>query len=449
MSNEHAKPVARDPGYAAYVAIDWAGQKHVGALQSADCSQIERGELDHTPEAVEAWAGELARRFGGQPLAVCLEQSRGALLYMLTKYEHLTLYPVHSTSLAKYREAFYPSGAKDDPSDAELLLELLVRHRDRLRRLEPDTVEIRTLQFLVEERRKLVDQKTAQSNRLTDRLKLYFPQVLQWFDQVDSAVVGDVLERWPTLEQLQQADPATFRQFLQAHNCRRPKRIQQQWEQIRQAVPATRDPAVVEAGVVSVRILVQLIRTLRRGIAELEEKIQRLAVQQPDFPIFDSLPGAGPALVPRLMVALGSRRERFDSAHQIHCYSGIAPVLERSGKKQWTHFRWQCPKFLRQTFHEWAGHSIRSSPWARAYYQQQRAQGKGHHAAVRALAYKWIRILFRCWKNRTPYNEQTYQQALRQRGSRLLMGSPEPVKELVRVHWKQCGGFWKLCALSS
>jgi hypothetical protein len=108
-------------------------------------------------------------------------------------------------------------------------------------------------------------------------------------------------------------------------------------------------------------------------------------------------------LAPRLLAAFGSQRDRYGSAEEVQKHSGIAPVMERSGKKKWVHFRWACPKFLRQSFHEWAGHSISQSAWARAYYQQQRGRGKDHHAAVRALAFKWIRILYRCWQDRVAY----------------------------------------------
>ena len=147
--------------------------------------------MDNTPEAVEAWAANLQQRFDGRPVAVCLEQSRGPLVYMLSKYPHLVLFPVHPTTAARYRETFTPSGAKADPSDTASLLDLLLRHRERLRRLQPDTVETRLLHFLVEERRQAVDEKTRQNNRLTACLKLYFPQILQWFDDVTSRLVGD------------------------------------------------------------------------------------------------------------------------------------------------------------------------------------------------------------------------------------------------------------------
>jgi len=109
----------------------------------------------------------------------------------------------------------------------------------------------------------------------------------------------------------------------------------------------------------------------------------------------------------------------YASAEEVQKYSGIAPVTERSGKKQWVHFRWACPKFLRQSFHEWAGHSIAQSVWARAHYQQQRQRGKHHHAVVRALAFKWIRIVFRCWQDRVAYDETRYLRTLATRGSPL------------------------------
>ena len=133
--------------FAAFLGIDWADQTHAWALQIPNHSGVEHGEVAHTPEALEAWAAELAHRFGGRPIAVAVEQSRGALLFQLTKYAHLVLFPVHPASLASYRKGFRPSGAKSDPSDADLVVDLLVHHREKLRRLNPDSEQTRTLQF--------------------------------------------------------------------------------------------------------------------------------------------------------------------------------------------------------------------------------------------------------------------------------------------------------------
>ena len=125
-------------------------------------------------------------------------------------------------------------------------------------------------------------------------------------------------------------------------------------------------------------------------------------------------------MAPRLLAAFGSQRERYQNAAEVQTLSGIAPVTESSGKSSWVHFRFACSKFLRQSFHEWAALSITQSQWARAYYELQRHRGKKHHAAVRALAFKWIRIIYRCWKEQVVYDENVYLAALAKHNSPLL-----------------------------
>jgi transposase len=423
--------------FAALVAIDWADQKHVWALEVANVASRESGSLDHTPEAVDVWATELRLRFSGKPVAVALEQSRGPLVFMLTKYDHLVIFPVHPTTLANYRKSFRPSGAKDDPHDAGLLLDILARHRDKLRRLHADTPETRTLQFLVEERRKLVHEKTRYSNRLTAHLKMYFPQVLEWFDEIGSDIAAAFLLRWPTLEALQRARTSTIESFFIAHNSRNAERLRERLHQIRNAVAATNDRAVVTSCSAAVAAWAGLLQPLLKAINGYEDQIDKLARQHPDYVLMNSFPGAGPALTPRLIAALGSQRDRYQTAHEIQCYSGIAPVVVSSGKQRWVHWRWSCPKFLRQTFHEWALHSIAQSDWARAYYEDQRRKGKSHNTAIRALAFKWIRILFRCWKDQRSYDEAIYRRA---RAARQPTTSAAPT---VEMQWKTVAGFSK------
>jgi len=429
--------------FAAFVGIDWADQKHAWALQIPGHLDVERGDLDHTPEAVEFWATELARRFAGRLIAVALEQSRGSLLFMLTKYAHLVLFPVNPATLANYRKGFRPSGAKSDPSDAGLLVDLLVHHREKLRRLNPDTEQTRTLQFLVEARRKFVNDKTRYSNRLTAYLKMYFPQVLDWFSEVTSPIAGDFLERWPTLQKVQKARPETLRRFFVQHSSCTSESIDRRLEEIRRAVSATHDAAVTCSCSAAVLALVRIVRAIRDAIVCYDQQIEILAREHPDFAIIDSLPGVGPALAPRLIAALGTQRDRYQSAGELQSYSGIAPVLASSGKQCWVHWRWACPKFLRQTFHEWATHTIGSSAWAKAYYEQQRAKGKPRNTVVRALAFKWIRILFRCWKDHKPYSEEVYRQALARRHQLAVKSSP------VQLQWKTCAGFSKITAITS
>ncbi len=156
------------------------------------------------------------------------------------------------------------------------------------------------------------------------------------------------------------------------------------------------------------------------AIQRFDDRIAQVFAAHADRNVFVSFPGAGAVCAPRLAAAFGTDRSRWTSAAELQAHSGIAPVTERSGKSDSGCITgWRVPKFVKQTFHEFADQSIRFSTWARAYYDQQRARGNAHHAALRALAYKWIRILFRCWKERRRYDERAYLDALRRRGSSL------------------------------
>jgi transposase len=430
---------AAEPDFAAFVAIDWADREHAWSMQTAGARQRETGKLKHTPEAIEAWAIELATRFDGRPVAVALEQARGALLYALSKYRHLVLYPIHPSTSHAYRKAIHPSGSKDDPRDADILLDLLTLHRDRLRVLQPDTEQTRTLQLLVEKRRQLVDQRTAQTNRITEQLKLYFPQVLQWFDKPSAPIVAAFLERWPTLPDLQKETPETVCAFFHQQGSRSSKRIQQRLGEIPQAKAPIEDAAVIVPAIIVVRTLLAVVAVLNDGIRALEKTIEEVSAAHPDYAIFSSFPAAGPAMAPRLLAAFGSRRERYHSASELQAFSGIAPVIEASGKQRWIHFRWSCPKFLRQTFHEYAALSIQHCQWAKAFYHEQREKGKTHHAAVRALAFKWIRILFRCWQSRRPYQDDLYVAARTHRAALPARARDHNLHPAPASHPEACG----------
>jgi transposase len=348
-----------------------------------------------------------------------LEQSRGALVYALMSHQFLVLYPVNPKALAKFRETFYLSGAKDDPVDSDLLLELLTLHRNRLRAWQPDDELTRTITLMVEHRRRLVNMQTRLTNQLSSLLKLYFPQALPWAGDLATVQACDFLQRWPTLAKLQQTTATKLRQFYRAHGCRKPLVIEARLEQIPTALPLTTDGAVITASVVMVQALTAQLRPLLASLKQLDKQIAELFATHDDQEIFSSFPGAGPVLAPRLLVAFGTNRERFSSAQEMQQLSGIAPVIERSGKSCFIHRRFACPKFLRQSFHEFAAQSLRWCPWARLYYHQQRQRGSAHHTAVRSLAFRWIRIIYRCWQTRELYNEDFYQQALHKRGSAL------------------------------
>lgn len=410
---------------AAWIGIDWADQHHDIALRVRGSTEVERSRIGATPEALAEWIAALRTRFHGESVAICLEQSRGPLIHALLEHDFLVLYPVHPSMLDMFRKAFSPSGAKSDRVDADLLSVLLEKHGDKLHAWKPDDPRTRALSRLVEARRKAVDQRTQLVQRLIAELKGYFPQALKWAgEDLTSPMAVDFLHRWPTLQDVRRARSETLRRFYSKHHCRNAELIESRIEQIRTALPLLTDPAVVEPSAMTVKLLADQITVLTRGIEAYDARIHELFTEHPDAHLFSCLPGSGRVMAPRLLTAFGSDRSRFEAAANVQQYSGIAPLTEASGKSHRVRRRWAAPKFIRQTFHEFAGHSIRSSVWARAYYDQMRSRGNGHHAALRALAFKWLRILWRCWQDRTPYDESQYMEALQRRGSPLAQQTP-------------------------
>jgi transposase len=402
----------------AWIGIDWADQKHDVSVYEIGTGRSERYEVRHTPEALQQWLGQLRSQFRDGDVAVVLEQGRGALLNVLMSCEFLVLYPINPKSLSNYREALYGSGAKSDPVDAELMQEMVRHNPGRFRAWRPDDVLTRSLRLLTEGRRNLVDESTALTNRLTSLLKGYYPQALRWTGTLDTEWACDFLQQWPTLQSLQRSRRQQIVRFYERHP-RASVDLEQQLIEFEEARPLTQDAAVLEYSTLMVQALIPQLRALIASIADFDRKIAEVFRKHPDRPIFESFPGAGAALAPRLSAAFGADRDRFDAATEVQQLMGIAPVTEQSGKKRWVHWRFGCPKFMRQSFHEFADHSRRWCPWAKAYYQLQIQRGKEHHAAIRALAYKWIRILFRCWKDGVPYREEVYSKSLIQHQSPL------------------------------
>ncbi len=406
--------------FAALIGIDWADKKHDVCEQPAGNRPRHLSVISSQPHAIHEWAIDLKQRYPEQLVAVCCELTKGPLVFALSKYNHLVLFPVNPATVAKYRKAFAHSGAKDDPGDANIQTDLLMHHMDKLRPLMPESADVRALAQLTEYRRKLVGDRVKLTNRLTATLKNYYPQVLDWFNEKDTHIFCDFLLKWPSLTAAKRARKQSLLQFFGSHNARyrdvNDKRIQA----IKQAMPLTDDAGVIAPNQLLVEVLVPQLTCLLQAIERMDSEIKQRYRKLSDRKLFDSLPGAGPVMAPRLLVAFGENRDRFQTANEIHKVAGIAPVIEQSGNYSWTHWRYSCSKFLRQTFIEWAGESIRYSFWARAYYQQQKTKGKPHQTIIRSLAFKWIRIVFACWKTNTLYDESTYLAALKKRNSPLL-----------------------------
>ena len=378
--------------------------------------------LATTPEALWEWLLALRQQHPQARVGLCLEQPAVHLISFLEAYNWITLHPINPITLQKYREAFVTSRAKDDTKDADYLADLLLTHHAKLPVWSPEDSATRAVQQLVFHRRAVVDERTGLSNRLIALLKSYFPQALVLCgEDLWRPLATAFLLKWPSLQAAQKTRPATVSQFYYLHGSRSAKLLAQRLALLEKAVPVTDETAVIESFVLRVQLVCRQLQLVQRSVTEFDRQIAAAYAAHPDRLIFASLPGAGAVLGTRLLATMGSQRERFaDSATQLQRYTGIAPVTKRSGGSCYIHRRYLCPKFHRQSFHEYAKESILWSRWAAAYYLQQRNKGNPHHTAVRALAFKWQRIIWRCWQDHKPYDEPKYEAALRQHGSPLV-----------------------------
>ena len=275
------------PEVVAWIGLDWADQRHEIRLRGAGSEGTESFTVEQKPEVLHAWVGQLRARFPQGKIAVALEQSRGAVIYALMNYDFLLLYPIPPKTLARYREAFATSGAKSDPSDAGLLLELVYTHADRLRAWQPDDALTRQLRLLVEHRRKTVGDRTRLTNRLTALLKTYFPQALEWAGDLRQPAACEFLRAWPTLEAVQRARRGEVKDFYDHHRRLSTQERADLFRQIDQAQPLTRDAALVEASALMAQGLAE---QLSAATARLEEELEKLFSQHADHDLFDGLP---------------------------------------------------------------------------------------------------------------------------------------------------------------
>lgn len=406
---------------AAVIGLDWADRKHDLCLRPGPGAPAEFSTVEHKPQALIDWIVGLRTRFAGAPVLICTEQSRGPLINFLLQHDFVQLCLPNPKSVARFREAFRPSGAKDDVHDGEVLCEMGCHHADQFPRWTPNSPSTRLLQALVERRRKVVNDRTRLVLELQATLKLAYPLALELFAE-DLAVpmVLAFLAKWPSFAELKRARSQTIREFFYAHNSRSEDRIKERLQTIAEAKPLTEDLAAVQSARLATLDLVRRLGAVQESIDDYDEAIAENVREHPDASIFESLPGAGPVMAPRLLAAFGDDRTRFASAKEPQQYFGIAPITVQSGRSRAVYFRTACPKFLRQSIHEYAGLSMRYCAWAKNYVEALKARGKTHQQAVRSLGFKWLRIIFRMWKNRVSYEETKYLESLKRRGSPYL-----------------------------
>lgn len=407
--------------YDLVIGLDRSDRKADLHLINSSDNQRTSQTIDTAPEALWEWLLHLRQQHPQARIALCLEQPASHLISFLEAYTWLTLYPINPITLQKYREAFVTSRAKDDSKDARYLAELLLNHHDKLKTWAPEDSQTRAVQQLVFHRRAIIDERTALTNRLKALLKQYFPQALVLCgEDLWRPLATRFLLKWPSLQSVQKTTAEKLKEFYYLNGSRSAKLMEQRLALIQKAVPATDENAIIESFVLRGQLICRQLQDVVQTIKAFDEQIAQSFKAHEDHTIFASLPGAGPVLAPRLLASMGSQRERYHTAANLQHYTGIAPVTKQSGGKCYIHRRYLCPKFHRQSFHEYANESILWSRWAAAFYLQQRTKGSQHHTAVRALAFKWQRIIWRCWQDRKPYEEKTYETALRKSNSPLI-----------------------------
>ena len=246
--------------FAALIGIDWADTKHDICEKPSSSDQYHYSVISSKPEAIHQWASQLAIRYPDQKIAVACELQKGPLIYALSKYKHIVLFPINPSSVAKYRKIFSPSGAKDDPTDAFIVVDMLRLYMSKLRALSPESNGARTLAQLVEYRRKLVQERVDMTNKITTTLKNYFPQAVEWFKEKDTSIFCDFLTRWPSLAQVKRARKSTLNAFFNQHNARYPLVNETRINAIKDATLLTEDEGVIAPNMLYIEALVPQLK---------------------------------------------------------------------------------------------------------------------------------------------------------------------------------------------
>ncbi len=388
-----------------WAGIDWGDTEHACTIVDGERRIKARFRIPHTSQGLM----ELTARFHGFSglRGVAVESHRGPLMVHLLQHG-VSVYPINPKLSKAWRQNDTVAECKSDDRDGRVLAqELCVRH-EALQVFLPEDAETRKLALLCEAEQSLVQERTRHVQALKSTLKQYFPAALDFFSEWTVPTAWAWVKRFPTPEALANARTNTLYKFLRSHRVGISPMWQERIENRTKALEWPRDPEVSEAYVLRVRQLVACLQVLEGEIARYNKRIDELFASREGAEIFRSLPGAGPKLAPRLAAIFGSRKDRYDSADALRQLTGTAPVTKASGRTVHVKFRRACRKPWRNTLHLFAKSSKKYCPWARAFYDYRRQRGDSHALALRKLADKWLKIIFRMWKEGRPYDDRRY-----------------------------------------
>ena len=408
---------------ALYVGVDWADQKH--DFHVIHGGKRFSGQVPHKVDDLEGWIAKLQSIAGGKQIAIGIEQKRGSLLNALLKRENVIIYPIDPGKFANYRKSFTKE-AKTDQADARLLAQMLRERIDSIDALEEVSPLCQQIHETARMRRGTVDERTRVSLKLQSQIKACFPLIFELFGNVTGNPARQILKRWPTQRLLQKANPRSVRCALSDGGIRDSQQQNEYIERIRSAPIFCRDAAFTEAHDLQVKLLVQQYELMTKTITLYDERLKEVVAKHPDAKLFLGLRGVGPVIAARLLSAFEMEACHCETADQLSARSGISPVPNNSGKNAGQRHlaRYACNRYLKQTFHEFVDSARVWCRWTKARYQQLRARKMKHNAVVRKIARSWIRILFRIWQTKEPFDSERYLTGLLTRNPELARFLP-------------------------
>ena len=383
--------------------IDWGSEEHAVCVLDDDGRAVARFAIAHSAEGFDRLTARLARHGSPAEVPVAIERPDGRLVDRLLEAGHPVV-PVKTNAIKAWREAEVLSGAKSDPGDAEVIADYLRQRRGRLRELAPFSPETRALRAVVRSRTDLVDQRVAAANQLNATLDAFWPGAKAVFADIWSPIALAFLERYPTPASAARLGEARMAAFLTRHGYSGRRPAVELVERLRTAPAGIGPGPESEARRDTVVAMVRVLRALGQAIKGLDRSIAAHLDEHPDADVFRSLPRSGQVNAAQMLAEWGDCREAFDSPEAVAALCGATPVTKRSGKHHAVHFRWACNKRFRNAMTTFADNSRRASPWAQTIYQAALDRGHDHPHAIRILARAWIRVTYRCWTDRVPYD---------------------------------------------
>ena len=393
--------------------IDWGASHHAACVvDEASGAVVARFAVEHTSEGLDELTRRLAKFGPAAALPAAVERPSGLLVEALSAAGHPVV-PIHPNALKATRPRYRAARGKSDPGDAYVLADLLRTDGHRFRALQPCSDQLKALRALVRGRDDLVAERVALSNRLTALLEGFWPGAAGLFADIDSPIALAFLRRYPTPASAARLGEARMAAFLRKQRYCGRRSPAELLARLRAAPPCRAGEAEVRAKGDLVRALVSLLEALGTRIAELTARIEQAVADLPDGRIIMSFRRAGRVCAAQILAELGDVRERFQSADQLAAEAGVCPVTRQSGKSRGVVFPRACNRHLRRAVTCFAHDSRYASAWAAAVYDQPRARGCDHPHAIRVLARAWVRILWRAWTDRKPYDPELHAAAMR------------------------------------